>query len=226
MKIVKVDLDADFSDQGEGSSVIGGGIASAIQEAIAVLKLGGAIVYPTDTLYALGANALEPGAVERIFKIKNRAREKPLPLAVKNIKWAKELAFIYKKEEKILNSVWPGAVTVILPKRSIVPDSVTAGKSSVALRVPKHDFADKLLARFGYPVTSTSANISGEEGVGKISEVIESFEGNYYKPDLVIDAGDLPRSEPSTILDLTGGKPKILRVGPVTPEPLMKLLEI
>ena len=212
MKITKIDLSGDFNE--------------AIQEAVAVLKLGGVIVYPTDTLYALGANAMEPQSIERIFKIKDRAREKPLPLAIKNIKWAKELSFIYKKEEKILNSVWPGAVTIVLPKRNIVPLEVTAGQPGVALRMPNHPFVEKLLGCFGYPLTSTSANISGEEAPRKISEIIEMFEGNYYRPDLIIDAGDLPKSEPSTILDLTSDKPKILRVGPVKPETLRKLLEI
>lgn len=212
MKIIRADLNGDFSE--------------AIREAVAVLKLGGVVVYPTDTLYGLGVNALDPFAVEKIFKIKNRAREKPLPLAIKNIKWAKELAFIYKKEEKILNSVWPGAVTVVLPKRNMVPDAVTAGQPGVALRVPNHPFVDRLLGRFGYPITSTSANISGEEGIGRISKVIEIFKDNYYKPDLIIDAGDLPESEPSTILDLTSDRPKILRVGPVKPETLRRLLEV
>lgn len=234
MKIIKVDLNGDFSE--------------AINETIAVLKLGGTIIYPTDTLYALGANALDFFAVELIFKLKNRAMGKPLPLAVKNIKWAKELAFIYKREEKVLDSVWPGAVTVVLPKRSIVPEIITAGQQGVAMRVPKHSFVDLLLGRFGYPITSTSANLSGspphssphsklssgdsymsgggEEAPKKISEIINIFEGNYYKPDLVIDVGDLPESEPSTILDLTSDRPKILRVGPVKPETLRKLLEI
>ena len=212
MKIIKVDLNSDFPE--------------AIKEAVAVLRLGGAIVYPTDTLYGLGANALEPTAVERIFKIKNRAREKPLPIVVRNIKWAKELAYIYQKEEKSLNAVWPGAVTVILPRRNIVPATATAGQPGVALRVPNHPFVDKLLGWYGYPLTATSANISGEEPSMKISEIINIFEGIYHKPDLIIDAGDLPESEPSTILDLTTDRPKILRVGPVKPETLRKLLEI
>lgn len=212
MKIIKIDLSGDFSE--------------AIQEAIAVLKLGGAVIYPTDTLYGLGANALEAGPVERIFKIKRRSKSKPLPIAVRNINWAKELAFIYKKEEKILEAAWPGAVTVVLPKRNIVPDILTAGQRSVAMRIPDSRFTDELLGQFGYPITSTSANISDELPSFKISEIIERFENSEYKPDLVIDAGDLKESEPSTILDLTSNKPKILRVGPVKPEKLLKLLEI
>ena len=212
MKVVKIDLNGDFSE--------------AIQEAIAVLKLGGTIVYPTDTLYGLGANALDTYAVEKVFKIKQRPKTKPLPIAVRNIKWAKELAFIYKKEEEILNAVWPGAVSVILPKRNIVSDILTAGQPNVAMRVPNNPFVDKLLGKFGYPITSTSANISDELPSSKISEIIERFENSEYKPDLVIDAGDLKESEPSTILDLTSDKPKILRLGPVKPEKLMKLLEL
>ena len=212
MKVVKIDLNGDFSE--------------AIQEAIAVLKLGGTIVYPTDTLYGLGANALDTYAVEKVFKIKQRPKTKPLPIAVRNIKWAKELAFIYKKEEEILNAVWPGAVSVILPKRNIVSDILTAGQPNVAMRVPNNPFVDKFLGKFGYPITSTSANISDELPSSKISEIIERFENSEYKPDLVIDAGDLKESEPSTILDLTSDKPKILRVGPVKPEKLMKLLEL
>lgn len=212
MKIIKVDLSGDFS--------------KAIQEAIAVLKLGGVVVYPTDTLYGLGANALEAGPVERIFKVKQRPKSKPLPIAVRNIDWAKELAFIYQKEEKILNAVWPGAVSVVLPKRKIVPDILTAGQKNVAIRAPKSEFVDKLLGKFGYPIISSSANISDELPSFKVAEIIERFKNSEYKPDLVIDAGDLKESEPSTILDLTSDKPKILRVGPVKPETLRKFLEV
>lgn len=212
MEIVKINSEEDF--------------LPAIQKAIAVLRLGGAIVYPTDTLYALGANAMEPQSVERVFKIKNREREKPLPIAVRNINWAKELSFIYKKEERFLNKVWPGTMTVILPKRNVVPDILTAGKPSVAMRIPKHDFVERLLARFGYPITSTSANVSGQAPSRKISDIIRLFEKAEYQPSLIIDSGDLPESEPSTIVDLIGSQPKILRVGPSKPEKLMKLLEI
>lgn len=212
MKVLKIDLNSDFS--------------RTLDEVVTVLKLGGVVVYPTDTLYGLGANALEVGPVGRVFKIKARAKDKPLPVIVKNLNWAKELAYIYKKEEKILKAVWPGAITVILRKKNIVPDLVTAGKTEVALRIPNHPFVNKLLGRFGFPLTATSANISGEEPSMKISEIIDVFKSIYDKPDLIIDVGDLPPSEPSTILDLTSDKPKILRVGPVKPEILRKILEI
>lgn len=212
MKVIKINLNQDFSE--------------AVKEAIAVLKMGGAVIYPTDTLYGLGANALEIGPVERVFKIKQRPNGKPLPIAVKNMNWAKELAFIYKKDEKVLEKIWPGQITAVLLKRSIVPDTLTSGKPTVAMRIINSLFVDKLLGRFGYPITSTSANISNELPSSKISEIIERFEDLDYKPDLVIDAGDLKESEPSIILDLTSDKPKILRVGSSKPEKLLKLLNI
>lgn len=195
-------------------------------ETIRILKAGGVVIYPTDTLYALGANALDPLAVEKIFKIKKRPKTKPLPIAVRNIKWAKELAFIYQKEERILKAIWPGPVMVILQKRDIVPDILTAGKQNVAMRVPNHFFVDKILGRFGYPLTSTSANISKELPSYKISEIVGRFKEENYKPDLIIDAGNLKESEPSTILDLTSFKPKILRVGPVKPDVLREILKV
>lgn len=198
----------------------------AVKEALFVLEQGGVVVYPTDTLYGLGANALDELAVNKIFKIKKRPLHKPLPIIVKNILWAKELAFIYSREEKILNSVWPGSVTVILPKRSIISGVLTASQHSVGIRIPNHPFTDKLLGKFGYPLTSTSANISGEQPSNKIGDIINLFESAETKPDLIIDAGDLPVSEPSTILDLTTDEPKILRVGPSKPQELLKLLEV
>ena len=212
MEIVKISSEEDF--------------LPVIQKAIAVLRLGGAIVYPTDTFYALGANAMEPQSVERVFRIKKREKEKPLPIAVRNIKWAKELSFIYRKEERLLNKIWPGPTTAVLPKRNVVPDILTAAKPSVAMRIPDHKFVEKLLAKFGYPITSTSAAVSGVEPSGKISEIVKLFEKAEYQPNMVIDAGNLPESEPSTVIDLIGSQPKILRVGPSKPEKLMKLLDI
>ncbi|MEK7203538.1 MAG: L-threonylcarbamoyladenylate synthase [Patescibacteria group bacterium] len=212
MRIIKVNLNDDFSE--------------ALQDAIAILKSGGVVVYPTDTLYALGANALDPYAIEKVFRVKQRPKNKPLPIAIRNIKWARELAFIEEKEEKVLEAIWPGQVTVVLPKRNIVPDVLTASKKSVAMRVPNIQFVDKLLGKFGYPITSTSANISNELPSSRASEIAERFKGSYYKPDLIIDVGDLKVLEPSTILDLTSDKPKILRVGPTKPEKLLKLLEL
>ena len=201
-------------------------LEEAVKEAVLTLKQGGVIVYPTDTMYGLGTNAMLVNSVDRIFRIKQRPKTKPLPVMIRNMKWAEAVAFVYEREKKILNAIWPGAISVVLPKRREIPDIVTADKNNVALRIPKHDFVDKILGRFGYPITGTSANISGQEPSNKIGDIIEMFKKQSFQPDLIIDAGDLPKSEPSTILDLSSLKPKILRIGLTKPETLLKLLEL
>lgn len=213
MKVIQIDINKDNT--------------YALKEAVAVLSSGGVIVYPTDTLYGIGANALDDKAVRKIFEIKERPFTKPLLMAVRNIRWAKELSYINKKNEKVLRGVWPGRVTAVLPKKDIVPDILTFGQKTVGMRVPNYLLVDELLKLFGYPIVSTSANISGQEPTNDINEIIDLFSRRLSRqPDLILDAGILPKSEPSAILDLTTDKPKILRIGPSRPEEFLKLLNI
>lgn len=213
MKVLQVDLNKDLS--------------KAIKEAVAVLSSGGVIICPTDTLYGIGCNALDEKAVRKIFDIKNRPLAKPLPVIVRDIKWARELAYVKKRDEKMLEKVWPGKTTVVLPKKEIVPDIVTSNQKTVGIRIPDHQLIDQLLKAFGYPLALTSANISGEEPTQNVNEIIEIFSKRLTRQlDLVLDAGILPKSEPSAVLDLTADKPKILRVGPSKPEEFLKLLNI
>lgn len=249
MRVIQTDLTKDYSD--------------VIREAVAVLRAGGVIVYPTDTLYGLGANALDAEAVEKVFVIKRRSRSKPLPILVKNMIWAKELAHITRRNEEIMANIFPSGegsrlvaregshktissssrdgfmgyapatpgiasskVTVILPKKDIVPDETTSGQASIGLRIADHPLVDELLGRFGYPLTSTSANISGDEPTRNIDDIVAIFSAASLQPDLVIDVGTLPPSEPSTVVDLTTDKPKIIRVGATKPADLLKLLEL
>jgi L-threonylcarbamoyladenylate synthase len=234
MKVIEVDLNKGYSD--------------VIREAVHILSYGGTIVYPADTLYGLGANALNDIAVRKIFRIKKRDFSKPLPMIVRNYSWAKELVEITTKHEDIIKKVWSsaesssrqeskkldvkeagifaGKITLVLPKKDIVPDALTAGFDSVGIRIPDDRFIDELLIKFGYPLTSTSANISGQVPTNDINKIIEIFSKSTEKPDLIIDAGILPKSEPSMIIDLTGDKPKILRISPTKPEKLLELLEL
>jgi len=201
-------------------------------EIISTLKKGGIIIYPTDTVYGIGANALNENAVEQVFKIKERSLGKPLPIIVKNMTWVKELVFVHPKLEPSLDQIWslgntrdkPGPVTVILPKKDVVPWIITSKKPNVAIRIPKFKFTDILLGRYGYPLIATSANISGLEPTGDIHRVIDMFKDRIWKPDLIIDAGNLPKSQPSTILDLTTIKPRVIRTGSVNPKILMGIL--
>jgi L-threonylcarbamoyladenylate synthase len=212
MKVLAVDLKKDFSE--------------VIAEAIAVLQKGGVIVYPTDTVYSLGANACDWQAVNHVFKIKNRPHSKPMPIIARNIKWVRELAFVPPKLEIILEKIWPGATTVVLPKKNIIPKIITANGSTVGIRIPNFSLTDRLLAKFGYPITSTSANISGDQATGDVNKVLESFKEQVWKPDLILDAGVLPLAQSSTVLDFSTIKPRILRVGPSKPDQLLKLLDI
>lgn len=213
MQIIQVDLNKDYSN--------------AIREAVKILSYGGVVVFPTDTIYGIGANALNEIAIRKVYKIKNRSFSKPLPIIVRNMTWAKELAYIYPRNEEILKKLWiNGRVTAILPKKSIIPDQVTAGAKTVGIRIPDYIFLDELLAKFGYPLIATSANISGEQGTTDINKIITTFEKSESKPDLIVDAGILPKSDPSTVIDLTTDKPKLLRVGPSSPAQFLKLLEL
>lgn len=213
MKILQIDLNKDYSE--------------AIKEAVLVLQGGGVIIYPTDTLYGIGGNALDESVIRRVYGIKERLLSKPLPMIVRNLKWAKALGYVKKRDEEILKKIWPGKVTAVLNKREVVPELLTASNKTVGMRVADYPLVDNLLKHFGYPIISTSANISGEDGTGNIHSIIDTFsERLSSQPDLVLDVGILPKSKPSAILDLTGDKPKISRVGPSRPEELMKLLRL
>lgn len=212
MKVIKIDLNKNYDE--------------AIEEACRVLKLGGVIVYPTDTVYGLGANACDNLAVDQVFKIKKRSYTKPLPIIARNLTWVKELVYIDHRHREIVKSIWPGTVTAVLPKRDYLSSLVTAGGLSVGVRITDSIFVDRLLGKFGFPLTATSANISGEEATNNIDEIVARFEGQRYRPNLILDAGILPKSKPSTVLDLTADQPRILRVGPSRPDQLLRLLRL
>lgn len=202
------------------------------------MKWGGVVVYPTDTVYGLGANACDDLAVDQVFKIKNRPYRKPLPVIARNLTWVKELVYIDPRNKKIVESIWPahpgrgssneigrpGTITAVLPKRGHLSFLVTAGGLTVGVRIADSIFVDQLLGKFGFPLTATSANISGEEPTNNIDKIVAGFKGRSYRPDLILDAGILPKSKPSTVLDLTSDQPRILRVGPSRPDQLLRLL--
>ena len=182
-----------------------------VKTAIKLIKQGKIIVCPTDTVYGLVADATNKNAVGKIFKIKKRNLKKPIPIFVKDLKMAKRLAKINKIQERILKLVWPGKVTVILrPKRNL-PKGIGKPKKEIGLRIPDHKIINQLLLAINLPLTGTSANISGKSPSTKIKEVISQLKNQKYLPDLIIDAGNLPKSKPSTVLDLRISPPKILR---------------
>ncbi|OGZ33390.1 MAG: threonylcarbamoyl-AMP synthase [Candidatus Portnoybacteria bacterium RBG_19FT_COMBO_36_7] len=197
-----------------------------LQKAAELILRGGVVVVPTDTVYGLAADATNPQAVAKLFRMKKRAKTKPVPLIIRNMEMAKELAYIDKRLEKILGFLWPGAITIILQKRAELPELVTAGKRTVGLRLPDYKLLYYLLEVIGRPLTATSANISGEAPSIDAEKVVEQFRKEFSRPDLVLDAGKLKFSQPSTVLDLATPEPKIIRIGPVNPRKLMEILSI
>ena len=182
-----------------------------IENAAKLIKKGKILVFPTDTVYGLICDAANKEAVSRLFKIKKRLEKKLVPIFVKNLKMAKQLAEIDKKQEKFLKSVWPGKVTVILKRKK--PDIKLYGvaEKTIALRLPNYSLIADLFKKLTVPLVGTSANISGKPATTKIKEVLKQFKSQKRKPDFIIDVENLKYSKPSIIIDLTSLKPKILR---------------
>jgi L-threonylcarbamoyladenylate synthase len=210
MQILKADLEGDYMP--------------ALDRAVAALKRGGTLVFPTDTLYGLGCNALDSGAVGRVFDIKHRSYVKALPMLVRDLSWARELAYITPEQEKLMARFWPGKVTFILPKRPIVPNIMSGGGQTVAIRAPDHAFSQALLRHLGYPIAGTSANVSGSDPFSDARTIAEAFSRTAPQPDVVLDSGTLPHSEPSTVVDLSGRVPRILRQGAVRADKILAFL--
>lgn len=197
----------------------------ASKEAALALLKDRVVAYPTDTLYGLGVNALDATAVHKLFQIKQRPSTKPVPVMVSSIEMARALAYVDKAREAVLRELWPGPFTFVLWKKKVVPSNVTAGGETVALRIPAHPFCQSLLRDFEGPITTTSANISGEEPTRNAESIVERFKKENDRPDLFIHAGTLPENAPSTIVDLTTEQPKVLRVGSTTKEKLLSVLD-
>ncbi|MDP2705712.1 MAG: L-threonylcarbamoyladenylate synthase [bacterium] len=185
----------------------------SLKTAAAVLKKGGVIIFPTDTIYGIGALATAAGA-KKIAKIKNRPDNKPFPLLVSSLTMAGKFAQINPQQKKFLKKNWPGAVTVILLAKKNIDGISNNGK--IGLRQPNHLWLLKLIKKIGQPLIGTSANPSSQPGTNKIAKILDYFcspdqSVGAAGPDLIIDAGNLPNQKPSTVIDLTIDPPQIIR---------------
>lgn len=179
---------------------------SVINEAIDVMAEGGVIIYPTDTVYGLGANIFDNKAVRRVFKIKRRNLLKPLSILVSDTDAIDLVCEISTYQKNMLDSYLPGPYTFILKKSPIVPRVVTAGLSHVGVRVPNNEIACRLANLF--PITTTSANLSDENVLANPDEILNQLNCDV---DLVIDVGPLESNKASTIVDLTTSQPTFIR---------------
>lgn len=193
-----------------------------IKEAAEIIKSGGTVAIPTETVYGLGANGLDPDAVRKIFEAKGRPADNPLILHVPDDTWLKEYCQnIPDLAYELTQKFWPGPLTIILEHRPAVPDVTTAGLKTVGMRCPRHDITTALIKEAGVPIAAPSANISGRPSTTSFEHVFRDMNG---KIDAIIDGGACSVGLESTIIDLTVFPARLLRPGGVTVKQLEAVL--
>ena len=196
-------------------------IQRQVDKGISILKRGGIVAFPTDTVYGLGACASLHQAVERVYQVKERPRNMALPLLLAHTLQISEVAEpVPPIAWRLAHNFLPGALTIVLHKSNSVPDIITGGGLTVAVRIPAHPIPIALADGLGMPIVGTSANLSGKPSVLTADEVYSQF-GD--KIDLVIDGGRCPGGRESTIVDVTGEMPVVLREGAVSREELKQV---
>ena len=188
-----------------------------------IIKNGGVIVFPTQYLYGLGADALNAKAVDRVFEIKQRSYHKPLLVLIPHRKdLTKLVRHVSSAAVHIMNCFWPGAVTLIFKAKDTLPANLTADTGKVGIRMPQHPVALALSKAVGCPLTATSANIAGDSGCSRVSDIDPRI---LDKVDLILDAGPLKGGIGSTVVDVTVDPPKILREGAIPATDIFIALE-
>ena len=187
-----------------------------IEKAVETLKKGGVIAYPTETVYGVGADALNQETINKVFKIKERPENKPISLAVSSWKMLQENAKINRQQIEILKKLLPGPITIIAQKTSQVPDRLTAGSSKVGIRYPNNKIATEIISRYGSPITSTSANKTSHQPPVSHTQI-------GIPVDHIVEGGTTPIKTSSTIIDIEDNF-KILRRGPITKSQIKKAI--
>jgi len=193
----------------------------AIAEAAQLLRQGELVAFPTETVYGLGANALDPEAVPKIFAAKGRPNDNPLIVHIGTLEAVQPLCYVDERARALMNAFWPGPLTILLPKKPIIPAVTNAGLPSVAIRMPSHPVALKLLRACGVPVAAPSANTSGRPSPTTAAHVLDDLNG---KLSLILDGGACDVGVESTVVDMTAKVPTIVRPGGITLEMLQTVL--
>lgn len=194
--------------------------ASEISRALEILRKGGIVAFPTDTVYGLGALAFDNAAIESIYTAKDRPLEKAIPILIGDLSDLDRIGSdIPEMALRFAERFWPGPLTCVIPIKSTLPPAVSA-TSTVAVRIPNHPDALALLRAAG-PMAVTSANISGAQNPLTAQDVYKQLQGRI---PIILDGGKTPGGIPSTLVDCTGEKPVILREGPITLENLISTL--
>src|SRR5438132_10735291 len=199
----------------------------ALNAAVELLRKGEVVALPTETVYGLAADALNPIAVAKIFEAKGRPRFDPLIIHLPDPGWLEKVADPLKQDRQLVSSLaekfWPGPFTMVLPKRDIIPEIVTAGLETVAVRISAHPIFSEIVSAFGKPLSAPSANRFGRISPTTAKHVLDELNGHI---PLIIDAGPTTHGIESTIVAVHDGKIDVLRRGPITSEQLSKFGEV
>ncbi|TAK97044.1 threonylcarbamoyl-AMP synthase [Patescibacteria group bacterium] len=212
MRVISVDL----QDQNR--------FDAQIAEAVEALRAGKIIVYPTDTLYGLGCDALNERAVKMVQKIKKSVLGKPLSVMVKSVEEIMKYAFLSAKHKEVLNELLPGAFTFIMPGAKKLSEVVIGDTGTVGIRVPDNIVTRNLLEHFENPIITTSVSIGGAEPLNDPFKIVDAFSGEKYLPDMLLDAGRIKDAHPSIVVDLSTSRPRILRTSTMGVQETLALL--
>jgi L-threonylcarbamoyladenylate synthase len=189
-----------------------------IEEIARVLREDGIIVYPTETFYGLGANGFSATAINKVYRLKKRAPRKPISIVISDLSMLRQIVSgDFSSFQPLISAFWPGPMTIILKASSAVPDELLGQKGTIGVRLTSHPWVRALVHQARFPITATSANISGETPISDPEKARESFEGIV---DLVVDGGKTEGRFPSTVMDLSGEQPRLVREGAI---PLSRL---
>ncbi|MDO8582179.1 MAG: L-threonylcarbamoyladenylate synthase [bacterium] len=196
-----------------------------LKESVRLLRRGGVVVYPTETSYGIGVDSTKSGAVAKIFRIKGREEGKPLSVLMASKVMAKQYAFFSQDAERLWNAFLPGALTLRVSPKIGAKFPCARADGTVGIRVSSHPFARALVRMYGKPITATSANLANEPSLYDPKKIIAVFEKRHARPDLLIDAGLLPKRSASTVVDCIGKSVRLLRKGPITATQIKKALK-
>jgi L-threonylcarbamoyladenylate synthase len=188
---------------------------SAIKKAAQIIAQGGVLLHPTDTCYGLACNALDQKAWHKLCAIKKMSTNKPVNILVNDFSLAAEIGIFNQKAQEISQKYWPAPLTIIIPKNKNFPNFLNPETNTVGIRQPNHIFCLEIIKESQTPICSTSANISGENPSYNVEEFLNQLKANNQNllPDLIIDAGEIPKNSPSTIIEIQNTQIKTIRAG-------------
>ena len=205
-------MDTVYLNEGQGEAIL---------RASAVLRRGGVIIYPTDTLYGLGADALSNEAVDKVYDIKGRDERKPIHAVFADLEMVEEYAELNDAARKLAEKFFPGPLTMVLKKKAGVTTGIGRGMETIGVRIPDNEFCIELAKALGKPYTTTSANAGGEQPELTIEKITRQLGEGTRLVDLAIDGGMLPLSAPSTVVTVATGVPAVLREGAISQGDIM-----